>query len=84
VVITKNVNKNNADHSILFEAIKLVLVLGNRLPDSMRRDTIELLAKFVSQANNPNIKYLALESLSRLTSVCLGAAQDANVISKHL
>jgi hypothetical protein len=68
------VNKNNADHSILFEAINLVFVLGDRLQNSIRRDTVDLLAKFISQANNPNIKYLALESLSKLTSVCLGAA----------
>jgi len=28
VTITKNVNKNNADHSILFESINLVLSFG--------------------------------------------------------
>ena len=84
MTITKNVNKNNADHSILFEAINLVISLGDKLPEKMRRDTVELLAKFISNANNPNIKYLALECLSKLTSVHLGVAQDVNIIKNNL
>ena len=69
---------------MLFEAINLVLVLGDKLPEHMRKDTVELLAKFISSCNNPNIKYLALESLSKLTTVCLGAAQEANIIKNNL
>jgi AP-2 complex subunit alpha len=69
VTITKNVNKNNADHSILFEAINLVLSFGELGQASVRKDSVALLAKFISSTGNPNIKYLALESLSRLNGI---------------
>ena len=84
VTITKNVNKNNADHSILFEAINLVLSFGELSSANLRKESVALLAKFISSAGNPNIKYLALECLSRLNSVGMKAAQEADIVKNNL
>jgi len=45
---------------------------------------VALLAKFISSTGNPNIKYLALECLSRLNSVGMKAAHEANIIQNNL
>jgi AP-2 complex subunit alpha len=84
VTITKNVNKNNADHSILFESINLVLSFGELGNANVRKDSVALLAKFISSTGNPNIKYLALESLSKLNGVGMKAAQEANIVKTNL
>ena len=61
--VTKNVNKNNSDHSILFEAINLVIHYKNSSSETLRKDIVTLLGKFIS-VKEPNIRYLALETMS--------------------
>ena len=63
--VTKNVNKNNSDHSILFEAIFLVIHYKDAAFEVLRKDIVSLLGKFIS-VKEPNIRYLALESMARL------------------
>jgi len=41
--VTKNVNKNNSDHSILFEAFNLIIHYGDKSYEVLREDTIKLL-----------------------------------------
>jgi AP-2 complex subunit alpha len=70
VQVTKHVNKNNSDHSILFEAIRLVLKYDQYIEPDTRSDTVKLLARFIA-VSEPNIRYLALELLARLKPVHL-------------
>lgn len=62
--VTKNVNKNNATHSILFEAINLVIHLGNAT--ELLPQAINLLGRFIS-IREANIRYLGLETMARLS-----------------
>ena len=63
VEVTKHVNKNNSDHSILFEAINLAIYYEHHVPRQTRTETVKLLAKFIG-VKEPNIRYLALECLA--------------------
>jgi AP-2 complex subunit alpha len=66
--VTKSVNKNNADHGILFEAINLVIhysLLGTK--DHLQKAAI-MLGRFIS-VKEPNIRYLGLDTMARLTQV---------------
>jgi AP-2 complex subunit alpha len=62
--VTKHVNKNNSDHSILFEAIKLTMRMGEYASKENIRTSILLLVKFTG-VKEPNIRYIALECLSK-------------------
>lgn len=64
--MTKHVNKNNSDHSILFEAIRLGMFIGDACTTENTRDSIKLLAKFIG-IKEPNIRYVALDLLSKAT-----------------
>lgn len=64
--VTKHVNKNNSDHGILFEAIRLALSLGEAAQENIIRDSIKMMAKFIG-IREPNIRYTALEILSKAT-----------------
>jgi AP-2 complex subunit alpha len=66
--VTKNVNKNNSDHSILFEAINLIIHYKNAAYEVLRKDIVTLLGKFIS-VKEPNIRYLALEIMSKLSGI---------------
>lgn len=61
----KNVNKNNAVHAIVFEAVAVAIALEE--PELMTMG-VALLAKFLS-VREPNLKYLALENMARLAEV---------------
>jgi AP-2 complex subunit alpha len=63
--VTKNVNKNNTDHGILFEAVSLIIHYGNSVPEALYSDIIKLLGVFVG-VREPNLKYLGLESMCKL------------------
>ena len=63
--VTKMVNKNNADHGILFEAAYLIILYKNGIPQELRSETISLLSIFIT-VREPNIRYLALETLCKL------------------
>lgn len=62
----KNVNKNNAQHAVVFEAIALALAL--EADAELLTASVALLARFIS-VREPNIKYLGLENLVRLAEV---------------
>lgn len=64
----KNINRKNADHAILFEAVNVISHLGKFGENSLQSETVNLLGNFVS-ARKPNFRYLALESMARMASV---------------
>mmetsp|Transcript_24803 Transcript_24803/g.53938 ORF Transcript_24803/g.53938 Transcript_24803/m.53938 type:complete len:1010 (+) Transcript_24803:366-3395(+) len=58
-------NRSNAEHAVLFEAMNLMIELGEACdPDSLRT-AAGLLGAFISSAD-PNIRYLGLETMARL------------------
>lgn len=61
-----NVNKSNAQHAILFEAIALCLHYDTS--KDLLTSSVSALGKFLT-VKEPNIKYLALENMSRLALV---------------
>jgi AP-2 complex subunit alpha len=70
--VTKNVNKNNSDHSILFEGINLIIHYKNAAYEVLRKDIVNLLGKFIS-VKEPNIRYLALETMAKLSGIHVGS-----------
>ncbi len=64
--VGSNVNKNNADHAILFEAINLVIHYKYKAFEMLRKDILVLLGRFISVSES-NIRYLALESMAKLS-----------------
>lgn len=67
-VVTKNVNKNNADHSILFEALSTIIHLCIHGKTELHAQAVTLLGRFVS-IREPNFRYLGLETMSRLARI---------------
>ncbi|XP_020581608.1 AP-2 complex subunit alpha-1-like [Phalaenopsis equestris] len=74
--VVKNVNKNNASHAVLFEALALVMHLDAER--EMMSQCVALLGKFIS-VREPNIRYLGLENMTRMLMVT--DVQD--VIKRH-
>ncbi|KAK4792690.1 hypothetical protein SAY86_023125 [Trapa natans] len=64
--VVKNVNKNNASHSVLFEALSLVMHLDAE--KEMMSQCVALLGKFIA-VREPNIRYLGLENMTRMLMV---------------
>lgn len=62
----KNVNKNNAAHAVLFEALALVMHLD--ADKDMMSQCASLLGKFIA-VREPNIRYLGLENMARMLLV---------------
>jgi AP-2 complex subunit alpha len=74
--ISKVSNHNNALHSVLFEAINLIIALESDQDQIMQ--SASLLGKFIS-AKETNIRYLGLETMSKLATI-----PDTNeYIKKH-
>ena len=57
-------SKNNASYSILFEAINIAIHYKDLTTSNNRREVLALLCKFIG-VKEPNIRYLALEALTR-------------------
>lgn len=76
--VTKSVNKNNGDHSILFEAVNLIIHYGEDCEARLRDPAVKLLSRFIS-VREPNIRYLGLDTMSRIAH--LGTAKEE--IKKH-
>ncbi|KAI8524238.1 hypothetical protein RHMOL_Rhmol13G0134900 [Rhododendron molle] len=74
--VVKNVNKNNASHAVLFEALALVMHLDAE--KEMMSQCVALLGKFVA-VREPNIRYLGLENMTRMLMVT--DVQD--IIKRH-
>lgn len=64
--VAKNVNKNNAQHAIVFEAVALALAID--ADKDVLEASVSLLGKFIG-VREPNIKYLGLENMCRLAEV---------------
>jgi len=77
--VTKTVNKNNADHGILFEAANLIISYKNSVPPDLRNETITLLGIFIT-VREPNIRYLALESMCKFNAT----PASIKIITDHL
>ena len=63
--VTKNVNKNNADHGILFEALHVVISYKAQASVELRSQCSALVGRFIS-VKEPNIRYIGLECMSKL------------------
>ncbi|KAJ7981101.1 AP-2 complex subunit alpha [Quillaja saponaria] len=74
--VVKNVNKNNASHAVLFEALALVMHLDAE--KEMMSQCAALLGKFIA-VREPNIRYLGLENMTRMLMVT--DVQD--IIKRH-
>ena len=68
IVMTKNPNKNNADHSILFEAINVIIHYSMCGVKELQGNAINLLGKFIS-IKESNYRYLGLETMTKLAHV---------------
>ena len=76
--VTRSINKNNTDHSILFEAINLIIHYKDSVTPALRSQAGALLGKFIS-VKEPNIRYIGLETMAKLSE-----HPDSNdMISKH-
>ncbi|PSR86518.1 AP-2 complex subunit alpha-1 like [Actinidia chinensis var. chinensis] len=74
--VVKNVNKNNASHAVLFEALALVMHLDAE--KEIMSQCVALLGKFIA-VREPNIRYLGLENMTRMLMVT--DVQD--IIKRH-
>ncbi|KAM7256730.1 hypothetical protein ACFE04_012471 [Oxalis oulophora] len=74
--VVKNVNKNNASHAVLFEALALVMHLDAE--KEMMSQCVALLGKFIA-VREPNIRYLGLENMTRMLMV----ADVHDIIKRH-
>lgn len=66
--VSDSLNKSNADHAILFEAVNLIVVWGASGPAQQREAAMRLLGKFIS-VREPNIRYLGLMTMARLAQL---------------
>ena len=73
--VTKSVNKNNADHGILFEASNLVIHYGHSAPSDIKNDIVKLLGIFVS-VKEPNLRYLGLETMAKFAILNVEAIEE--------
>ena len=66
--VSDSINKSNADHAILFEAVNLIVIWGDAGDKSLRDAAMRLLGKFIS-VREPNIRYLGLMTMARLANL---------------
>ncbi|KAL9261394.1 AP-2 complex subunit alpha-2-like protein [Drosera capensis] len=74
--VVKNVNKNNASHAVLFEALALVMHLDAE--KEMMSQCVALLGKFIA-VREPNIRYLGLENMARMLMI----TDMQDIIKRH-
>lgn len=77
--VTKSVNKNNADHGVLFEAIKVIIYYAEMVSSSLIGSCADLLGKFIS-VKEANVRYIGLETMVRLAELHDGPY----MLEKHL
>ena len=65
---SESINKSNADHAVLFEAINLIVIFGDAGDKDLQESAIALLGKFIA-VREPNIRYLGLMTMSRLATL---------------
>jgi AP-2 complex subunit alpha len=66
--VSDSINKSNADHAILFEAVNLIVCWGSSSPLALREGAMKLLGKFIS-VREPNIRYLGLLTMAKLAQL---------------
>ncbi|KAL3826811.1 hypothetical protein ACHAXA_000637 [Cyclostephanos tholiformis] len=66
--VSESINKSNADHAILFEALNLVVVWGTTCPAKLLQGAMGRLGKFIS-IREPNIRYLGLMVMAKLSQI---------------
>lgn len=76
--VSDSINKSNADHAILFEAVSLIVTWGSSGPAQLREGAMKLLGKFIS-VREPNIRYLGLLTMAKLAQL----EGTADSIKKH-
>lgn len=76
--VSDSINKSNADHAVLFEAVNLIVTWGSSGPAQLREGAMKLLGKFIS-VREPNIRYLGLLTMAKLAQL-EGSAES---IKKH-
>jgi len=77
--VSDSINKSNADHAILFEAVNLIVCWGTSGPVQLREGAMKLLGKFIS-VREPNIRYLGLMTMAKLAQLDGGSAEG---VKKH-
>lgn len=80
--VSDTVNKSNADHAILFEAVNVVLSQGQAAHAGLKAQALTLLGRFIS-VKEPNIRYLGLEALGRFAQLAEGRGGEEGV-KKHM
>ncbi len=73
-------NKSNADHSILFEAINLIILYASDCPSHLKEHCSSLLGKFIA-AKDPNTRYLGIDAMTRMAKLDGPQAADAHQLS---
>ena len=76
--VSDSINKSNADHAILFEAVNLIVAWGSTGPTQLRDGAMRLLGKFIS-VQEPNICYLGLMTMAKLAQL----EESADGVKKH-
>lgn len=77
-------NKNNADHGILFEASNLVIAYGGAVGMELKGDIFKLLGIFIS-VKEPNLRYLGLETMCKFAMISTETLEEhLNTIFKSL
>jgi len=76
--VSDSINKSNADHAILFEAVNLIVCWGQTGPLPLREGAMKLLGKFIS-VREPNIRYLGLMTMAKLAQL----EGSADGVKKH-
>jgi AP-2 complex subunit alpha len=66
--VTKSVNRNNAEHCVLFEAVNLIIKQGEASDPTLRAQGVAHLSKFIN-IREPNIRYLGLECMARVAAL---------------
>ena len=66
--VTKNVNRNNAEHCVLFKAVNLVIRQGDAGSPALRAKAVAHLSKFIN-IREPNIRYLGLDTMALMTKL---------------
>ncbi len=77
--VSDSINKSNADHAVLFEAVNLIVCWGPSGPVALREGAMKLLGKFIS-VREPNIRYLGLMTMAKLAQLDGGSAEG---VKKH-
>jgi AP-2 complex subunit alpha len=74
---SESVNKSNADHALLFEAVNLIVHQGLASEEVLRTQALTLLGRFIS-VREPNIRYIGLQTMARLAQL-----EGNEAIKKH-